>query len=92
MNLYALCILSGIVLIGSLGGIYYNMRATDPDKNYITVIACLICASASIVMLCLATELDRRERENTLMASYTFSIDDLPKPIFNLATIDLHTP
>ena len=92
MNLYALCVLSGIVLIGSLGGLYYNMHSTDPNKDGITVVACLICASGSVVMLCLAAELDRRERENSLITSYTFSIDDLPKPIFNLATIDLPTP
>ena len=92
MNLYALCVLSGMVLIGSLGGLYYNMCSTNPDRDGMIMGACLICASGSVVMLCLAAELDRRERENARITSYTFSIDDLPKPVFNLATIELPTP
>lgn len=54
--------------------------AVNDQTDWSVIIASIIGAIVSLVGLIMATVLDQLDRQQTLIPTYTFTMDDLPKP------------
>ena len=91
LNVYAFYGITLVIMACSFYELYYFMKSENEQTERTIIFMSIVGSIVSLIGLFMAIILDRTDRNHQLIPTYTFTIDDLPKPqpmMMGLNTVD----
>ena len=89
MNIYAFYGISLAIMAYSFYGLYYIVKDNGEQTERTMILVSVVSAIISMVGLIMAIQLDKLDRHNLLIPTYTYTFDDLPKPQPTMTGLDI---